>query len=383
MPRHIQSAALTAFLQTLIRTQTLSGAEKPGLDLVAAEMNRLQFDAINADAYGNVVGLINGNHAGPTLLLDAHIDTVPVSPGLPWNYEPFGATIDNGRMYGRGTADMKGALAAMIHAAAAVDRSQLAGRIIVCASVMEEVMEGIPLTPVIEAYAPDLVVIGEATDLNVVHGGRGRAELQLEALGIPTHSSTPHLGRNAIHVMMGAIGAIEALPMHEDPLLGPSVMGLTDIISDPYPGHSVIPSRCLATYDRRLLAEETIDSVLGELQALPEMEHVNVRISDGSYTTYTGAVLTCPKFFPAWKLPSDHAFVQQALAGVRTADLDPNLSAYRFNTNATYTAGLLGIPTIGFGPAQESRAHMIDEYIELDELEAAARGYLGIMETLR
>ena len=97
---------------------------------------------------------------------------------------------------------MKGALAAMVHAAAGVDRRRMKGRVVVSASPMEEVLEGTALQEVMRRYPPDFVVIGEATDLNLARGGRGRAEVHLETLGIPAHSSAPHLGRNAALDMM-------------------------------------------------------------------------------------------------------------------------------------------------------------------------------------
>jgi putative selenium metabolism hydrolase len=371
---------LIRFLQSLVQVQTLSGYEQPIIDLLAAEMRRLDYDQVLTDANGSLIGLIQGAKPGPTLLLDAHCDTVGVAPGVPWQHDPFEAVITGERMVGRGTSDMKGALAAMIYATAAADRSRLAGRIVVSATVMEEVMEGVALKTVMAEVQPDLVVIGESTHLNLNRGGRGRAEIHLEAIGRPAHSSTPHLGINAVHLMLGAVQAIETMPLPSDPLLGDAIMALTDIISDPYPGHSVIPSRCRVTYDRRLLAGETMDDVVQAIQALPALEKVNVAVAQGEHTTYTGAALNGPKFFPAWKLPANHSFVQTALVGLRSAGLNPQLSAYRFCTNAAYSAGQANVPTIGFGPSTEEQAHVVDEYIELAQLQAATRGYLGIIE---
>lgn len=372
--------ALTQFLQSLIRVETLSGGEKPAIDLTAAEMQRLGFDRIAIDAQGNLTGVIEGGQPGPTLLFDAHCDTVGVAPGVPWQHNPFGGDIDGERMFGRGTSDMKGALAAMVHAAAAVDKIRLAGRVVISASVLEEVLEGVALSAVMAAVKPDLVVIGESTNLNLAHGGRGRAEIHLETIGRPSHSSSPQLGVNAVHLMLPAIQAIDALDLPTDPLLGPAIMALTDIISEPYPGHSVIPSRCRVTYDRRLLAGETAAGVLSQLRALPGLAGVNVTVPTGEYAAYTGVKLTSEKFFPAWKLPADHAFVQSALAGLRASGLSPELGAYRFCTNAAYSAGVANVPTIGFGPSAEGQAHVVDEYIELTQLRAVARGYQGIIE---
>lgn len=378
----IDNQALTHFLQTLVQQQTLAGDEAPAIRVTQTEMERLGFDEIRIDENGSVVGVINGAHAGPTLLFDAHCDTVGVAPGVPWQYPPFGAQIRGDKMYGRGTSDMKGALAAMIYAAAAVDRTALSGRVVISASVMEEVFEGGALKTVMDATHPNFVVIGESTDLNLARGGRGRAEIHLEAIGRPSHSSAPHLGVNAVHLMIPAIQAIEQISLPSDPLLGPAIMALTDIISDPYPAYSVTPSRCRVTYDRRLLAGETPDSVLADITNLPELSSMRVTLAQGEHTTYTGASLRGPKFFPAWKLGEAHSLVQNALVGLKNAGLSPEVSAYRFCTNAAYSAGVAGVPTIGFGPSPEARAHQVDEYIVLDDLFAAARGYFEIINAV-
>jgi len=378
----IDRSNLLSFTQSLVRAQSLSGQEKAAVDLVAGEMRALGFEEVHVDENGSLIGLIAGERSGPTILLDGHCDTVGVAPGAEWRYDPYGAMVEGGRLYGRGTSDMKGALAAMIHAAAAVDRRRLHGRIAVSATVLEEVMEGGALATVVDFVQPNFVVVGEATGLNLARGGRGRAEIHLEARGKPAHSSAPHLGVNAVHRMLPAVRAIEQMALPSDPLLGEAIIVLTDIISDPYPGRSVIPSRCRATYDRRLLPGETEESVLAGLFALPELSAVSAVIAQGEHETYTGATLRGPKFFPAWKLPAEHDLVQDALAGLRQAGLEPTLSAYRFCTNATYSAGRADIPTVGFGPSVEGQAHVVDEYIELEQLFAAARGYRGIVEAV-
>jgi putative selenium metabolism hydrolase len=370
---------LIAFTQTLVRQRSLSGEEAAVVQIITDEMRALQFDRVWVDANGSAVGVVEGGRPGSTLLLDAHCDTVGIAAGVPWSHDPFGAQLDGARLYGRGTSDMKGALAGMIEAAGSVDRAALAGRVVVSATVMEEVLEGVSLQPVMQAVRPDIVIIGESTSLNLNHGGRGRAEIHLEAIGQPAHSSTPHLGRNAVHLMFAAVQAIEALPLPSDPLLGPALLALTDIISDPYPAYSVIPSRCRVTYDRRLLPGETASGVLEALKALPAMAPVQVKIAEGEHTAYTGATLRSDKFFPAWKLPEAHPLVAKALDGLRRAGQDPQLGAYRFCTNAAYSAGIAGVPTLGYGPSTEGQAHVINEYIELEQLVGAARGYAALI----
>ena len=103
-------------------------------------------------------------------------------------------------------------------------------------------------------------------------------------------------------------------------------------------------------------------------------------IAQGEHTTYTGAVLRGPKFLPAFLFPEEHSFVQAAARGLRSAGLDPQMGAYRFCTNAAYSAGVAGVPTIGFGPGREEDAHVVDERIAVADVLAAERGYRGIIE---
>jgi len=380
----IDQQRLVEFTQAMVRIPSLSGEEQAISACVEAEFRRLGFDRISVDENGSVVGIIEGAAAGPTLLFDAHTDTVGISPGVPWQHAPHGGEIVDGALYGRGSADMKGALAAMVHAAASLDRSRLRGRVVVSASTLEEVLEGVALRTVMDAVQPDFVVIGESTNLNIARGGRGRAELHLRTIGRPSHSSSPQLGRNAVLDMTRVINAIETLQLPEDPLLGPAILALTDIISEPWPGHSVIPSICRVTYDRRLLAGETPESVLGEITALPGLGDIRLEavIGQGEYRAWTGTVLTANKFFPAWTISTEHHLVQRALEGLSRVGMTPTLGAYRFCTNAAYSAGIAGVPTIGFGPATEANAHVVDERLQLKDLFAVAQGYKAISEAL-
>jgi putative selenium metabolism hydrolase len=379
----VSEQSLVAFTQALIRTPSISGDESAVVDVILREMRAVRFDGFWRDDYGSAVGVILGAEPGPTLLLCGHCDTVGIAAGVDWRHDPFGGEVEDGWIYGRGAADMKGALAAMIHAAGGVDRSKLAGRVIVAATVMEENLEGAALQAIMDGIRPDFVVIGEATGLNLNRGGRGRAEIHLETIGRPAHSSNPEVGRNAVLDMLPVVAAAAALPVHSDPLLGPAICALTDIISDPYPAYSVIPSRCRATYDRRLLPGETMEAVLAEFRQLaaagnPGTE-LRVRIAAGAHRTYTGQTLRGPKFLSAWTFPEDHPFVAAALRGLQLTGLEPSFGAYRFCTDAAYSAGTAGVPTIGFGPGREQDAHVVDEALSLDELVAAERGYRGII----
>lgn len=228
------------------------------------------------DAYGSVTGIINGKRPGPTIVFDGHIDTVPVPDPSAWQHEPYGAERVDGRIYGRGASDMKGAVAAMACAAAGfagATKRDFGGRLCVAGVVHEECFEGVAASLISERLKPDYVIIGEASECNLKIGQRGRAEITVETFGVPAHSANPEKGVNAVLMMMEAARSFARITPPEHPVLGKGVSVLTDIISTPYPGASVVPSGCRATYDRRLLTGETRESVMAPYAAiLAELE---------------------------------------------------------------------------------------------------------------
>lgn len=123
---------------------------------------------------------------------------------------------------------------------------------------------------------------------------------------------------------------------------------------------------------------------MSAITSLPEVQSMELRsaIGVGEYRTYTGKMMRCEKFFPAWIISEGHWLVQQALRGLRGAGLEPEVGAYRFCTNAAYSAGVAGVPTIGFGPGRESDAHVIDEQLPIESLVLAAKGYRGIIDAI-
>lgn len=363
---------MISFVQDIIRTPSLSGDEKAVVEKIVQEMEQLGFDEVQVDKNGSGIGIIYGQKPGKTLLLDGHCDHVDVIPS-DWSHPPFAAEIADGYIFGRATADMKASLAAMIYAAARVDRSRLAGSVAVSATVLEEVMEGGALKSVVDIVKPDYVIIGEATNFNLKHAGRGRAEIIVETYGKSAHSSSPQAGLCAVHEMYRVIQSLDtmALPSHSQ--IGSGLNVLTDIISEPYPGKSVLPNVCRVSYDRRLLPGETADSVISEIKSLPELQGIdfNVSILDREEKTYSGKTLSGQKFFPAWIFDQEHLLVQGALKGLHQAGIKPGLSAYQFCTNGAYSGGTAGIPTIGFGPGGETDAHTVDEHIKIADLELA------------
>jgi putative selenium metabolism hydrolase len=376
---------LLSFTRDLVRIPSVLGDEHGVAERVIAEMRLLGFDEVDIDEAGNAVGVIRGAQDGPTVLFDAHMDTVDVTPRGEWRFDPFGGEIVDGKLYGRGASDMKGALAAMVHAVGNLDRAKLGGRAVVSASVGEELIEGAALRAVMQRQGADFVVIGEASGLDLVRAGRGRAEFKVVTRGQPAHASSPHRGVNAVHVMRAVIEEIEQIPMPSHEFVGDGVMCLTDIISVPHPAHSVVPSACRATYERRLLPGETQEEVFDAMHAACARaghSETEISLATTDYTSYTGVHWAQPKWFAPWEFAEDSPVVSRSLAGLRAAGFDPELASYQFCTNAAYSAGYAEIPTIGFGPSFEHLAHVIDEYIDLDQLQGAERGYAAIASAL-
>jgi putative selenium metabolism hydrolase len=369
--------ALETFALSLVRTASPSGDEAAVAALVQAELERLGY-GVEVDELGNVVGMLDAG-PGPTVLFDAHMDTVGVTDPAAWSTDPAGELRD-GRLYGRGAMDMKGPLAALVHGAAAAELAR--GRIVVSASIAEEMIEGFATVAVARRAQPDMAVICEATRRRVAVGQRGRAELIVEVQGRPTHSSRPDLGVNAVEAMADVLRAARELELPAHPALGAAILVPTDIASRPYPALSVVPDRCTVTFDRRTLPGESEDDVVGPLRAAVEAAVAphgatgTVTIGVDRFDSYTGAPVEAPNFAPAWFTGPDAEPARTALAALGA---EPH--HWAFCTNGSGTAAL-GIPTIGFGPGDETLAHRVDEYIDLDELEAGARDYATLAAAL-
>jgi putative selenium metabolism hydrolase len=382
MLRESRRQEIVEFCQTLIRIPSGSGCELDVARAVVDKMCQLGYDEAYVDQWGNAVGHLSPSgpaSAGP-ILFDGHIDNIGVTGE--WRHDPFGGEIDGSRLYGRGASDMKGSVAAMVCAAAyAKADGKLQRDVWVSGSGGEEVVEGLAFRPVVDAVKPEWVVIGEASELHLMIGQRGRARIVVETYGVPAHSSTPELGVNAAMKMAGLLLEIGRMDLPRDEFLGEGTLELVELVSSPYPGTSVVPSGCLAQYDRRLLLYEDPESITAPIQRIidavakddPKLR-AEIKMPITTFTCSTGEELSAPEFSPAWRLPVGHPLVQSAAAALRSAGLDVVLDHYRFCTNGSLSAGI-GIPTIGFGPGKETLAHIIDEYVDIEDLVQSAAGY--------
>ncbi len=357
---------------------------------VREAMLALGYDSVEVDHYGNVIGKITFSSDPGVLLMEAQMDQVEVQDPSDWSCYPYGAFMERGRIYGRGASDQKGSLSAMIQAGAALKESaaeELCGCLLVAATVQQERFEGVSSRPIAQRYHPDRVIVGEASGLKIERGQRGRAEVVVETLGRMAHSANPGYGANAALHMVSLLSRLmtQFVPK-KDPFLGEGILELTHLVSFPERNTGVVPGRCRAVFDRRLLLGETKPEVLNEIchlvkevrQDLPELD-ARVFLSDFEDFCYTGLPVRGEHFFPAWLLDEAHPFVRSGLRGLETVGLEASLSGKAgFGTNGSFYGGVAGIPTIGFGPSVESLAHVVDEYIEMDQLFKGFLGYCGI-----
>lgn len=378
--------------QRLIQAKSYSGKEDKMAETLKEVFTEFGFDDYHIDEYGNIIGRIKGNLPGKKILFDAHLDTVQVPDSTMWTVDPFKGVVKEGKVYGRGASDMKGALASMICGVSkfAYDTNkEFAGEILVAGVVHEECFEGVGARKVSEYAKPDYVVIGEASELNLKIGQRGRAEIIIETFGKPAHSANPDKGINAVYKAADVIKRVQELEMTFDEYLGYGILELVDIKSSPYPGASVVPDYCKITYDRRLLVGETLEGVLEPIQKLlDEMKlddpsfSAKVSYAKGKEKCYTGNTIVGERFFPAWRFNKEDDFVQTVYEGLKEAGLNPEITNYSFCTNGSHYAGEAGIKTFGFGPSRENLAHTIDEHIEINQLLKAVTGYYGIAKAL-
>ena len=378
----IDAEALADFVLRLIGTESLSGHEGGVAQLVESEMRQLGMN-VEIDELGNVLGSLDAGD-GPCILLDSHMDTVGVNNPSDWSHDPRGERTGD-RIYGRGSMDMKGPLAASIFGVALLKANLRHGRVVVSASVAEELVEGPAAERVARRIMPDYAIVCEATSLRLAIGQRGRAEIMINVRGRSTHSSRPELGVNAADIMADIIVSLRGLRAPSHPVLGEGILVLTDVMSQPYPGLSVVPDDCTATFDRRTLPNETESQILEPIRDVISSVLQRAGASGGAaiavdeFRTYRGALIKAPNFAPAWYVPAETRFVAAAARGLVESGLNAELCHYAFCTNGSGTAGRLAIPTLGFGPGDEQMAHRVDEYIELAQLVAAAKGYAAIV----
>ena len=318
----------------------------------------------------------------PTLALNGHVDVVPAGDRSKWSHDPYGAEVEEGSLYGRGSADMKtGVALAMLTAVElkdAIEAGELDGSLVVHAAIGEETAE--PGTKTLLEEGPDVThgVVLEPTGLRTATSEKGLAWYEITVVGDPSHASRPDQGANAIAHARPVLDALDAYDQRvrerTDPLVGRAYATVTQL--DAGTKENVVPERATITVDRRFLPEETaadIDEELDALLADVEREH-GVETRWERTRTYESA-----------SIPTDSALAEtfrEHAAAVADVPADP--WGIRASTDVRNFVNDAGVEAITWGPGDLSQAHTYDEHVDLDEaatgaeiLERAARDVLA------
>jgi acetylornithine deacetylase len=307
---------------------------------------------------------------GPTLVFEAHQDTVPTDA---MTIPPFGASIEDGRLYGRGACDIKGGMASMLAAFARIVREKPPGgakRVVMACSVDEEfTFLGVQRLAKTDFTAgrggPVFAVVAEPTQLQIVDTHKGAVRWVLTTTGKACHSSRPELGVNAIYHMARVLSAVERYAdevraSRSDARLGPPTLSVGMIGG----GTSVntVPDRCTIELDRRLLP--------GEKPAEAQRQFV-ARLRE---LVGPDIAFDCPAPFlaaPALSAEGSSKLVARLGAAIDSVIGSHQVIAVPYGTDAAPLADA-GVPGVVFGPGDIGKAHTKDEWVPLDEVEQAS-----------
>ena len=391
---------LVEFCQTIVKIPSFTGQEEKVAKVILAKLLKFGIDEAWIDEIGNVIGVLRGQGQGPNILLNGHLDVVPAGELDNWRFEPFGAEIDSdGNMHGRGTVDMKGGLAALVFTMKLMkdikDKGvSFPGNIIFSAVVHEEAAEMFGMDYLCRVSLPkkdlgfDICYLAEPTTGKINLGHRGKVEIVLKTHGRVAHSSQPWRGINALEKMTPVLDNIfnkmsHDLPSH--PELGQCSITVTNAICRPG-SLSVIPGECEISIDRRYIPGETPNRIVHDLETLldsfkekdPEFKaSASVRtVLERSYTGYEKKV---QKHHPVWMTAKDHPFVKKTQQALERIGKRGELGYFSAGVDGGLTAGLMGIPTIGYSGADEKLCHTPKEHISTVTLTEDTAAYVAIL----
>ncbi|HNS73968.1 MAG TPA: YgeY family selenium metabolism-linked hydrolase [bacterium] len=380
---------ITGFLMELVRTPSHSGKEEQVIQVIKKEMERTGFDEVRIDGLGSIIGRIG---SGPRLIaFDAHIDTVYPGDLAQWTFDPFTPFVREGKVWGRGTVDQKGGMAAMVYAAKMIKEMGLNEQftILFTGTVMEEDCDGLCWQYLIaeEKIRPELVVITEPTNMNIYRGHRGRMEMEVEVRGVSCHGSAPERGDNAIYKAARIALEIEKLNgrLRSDPFLGKGSITVTEARSSS-PSLCAVPDGAALHLDRRLTQGETKESAVAEVrEAALRAGVTDAKVTVLTYAepAYTGKIYPTEKYYPTWALAESSPWLQQAAAAYEGLfGRAPLIDKWTFSTNGIAIAGMNNIPCLGLGPGNEIHAHAANEACPVEHLSGAAAFYAALVAVL-
>lgn len=328
----------------------------------------------------NIVGVYDFGRPGPCLLFEGHTDVVKEGDLSDWEHDPFGAAVVGRRIYGRGTADMKGGLAAAIIAANGLIQSglPLKGKLMIAALIDEEEMmvgaKHFALSP--RAKEIDAAVICEPEDNQICAVQKGGMLAEIHFSGKMAHGCMPYAGINPIWTMAETITALRQLEKSyierwgENPYVGfPSIT--PTIIQSPgktEPHINMIPAEGMIALDIRTIPGQCHDEIERDMQEIV----AGLTRDDAAGK----AVLRVLEKRPCTDTALDEPVIRSLEAAIRAVTgREPQYNGVPGLTDGTFLANLAGIPVVTIGPGGRTIPHQANEYVEIDQLTEAARIY--------
>ena len=313
---------------------------------------------------------------GPTLVLNGHLDVVPAGDHDEWTHDPYAGVVEDGRLYGRGSVDMKtGVAIAMLTAhrlREEVESGTIEGSIVVHAAMGEETADPGTKSLLEAGFDGDFGVVLEPTELRVATSEKGMAWYELSWPGTPAHASRPDEGHNPIPELQPILSTLAEydarLRERTDPLCGEAYATVTQVSAGMGANKAVLPEQATLTLDRRILPDESIESVDAEVDALVAglRDDYGIDVHWERHETYASASISVDH--PLAEVFREHS---QSVADARTEPW-----GIKASTDVRDFVNGADIPAITWGPGSLAQAHTIDEYIEI----AAAEAGLTILE---
>jgi len=332
-------------------------------EAIASHLRRIGLDVeVQEVAPGrpNVIGVLEGRRQGRSLMFCGHVDTV----GVEGMTAPFDPVERDGRMYGRGSQDMKSGVAAMIDAARVVAEGGLErGRLIV-AAVVDEEFESIGADALVKRWTADAAVVTEPTDLRIAIGHKGFAWFELETKGRAAHGSRPREGRDAIVRMGRVLHELEALDRRLQTRPPHPLMGTPSLHASTIEGGrewSSYPDACTLQVERRTVTGETDAIVRAEIEELLS----RLREADPEFVATLSPVFSRSAYeiAPTHELPR---MLLAALSPLPDGERTESLIGMSFWTDAAVLAGA-GMPSVLFGPGGAG-LHSTEEYVNVEDV---------------
>ena len=376
---------LIEFTQSLIRIKSMSGQEEEIIRFIEQKMKTLGYDEVVIDSMGNLLGRIGSGET--SILFDSHVDTVAVNDEEKWDVSPFSGDIVDGRLYGRGSVDMKSSAAASIYAGALAKKQGFASgkTVYVSCTVFEEDCDGENLKHLFKDLnlKPGYVVICEPSNNVLALGHKGKAQISIKTHGVSAHGSAPEKGVNAIYEMAEIIQRVEKVNAELMKKAKPRGTLVMSRISSTSASLNAVPSECEVYLDRRTVPGETDDAIKKEMDQLIEGKNATWEVGTLHRKSWTGVDIKYEPFHSAWKIDLDHELTQACIAAYReNVGSEPaGYDFWDFSTNAV-TPVSMGIPTIGFGPGEYKLAHMRNENCKVDQIIEACGFYARLIDKI-